>query len=249
MTVQWTPKPQREKAPPSGHAAPLRLLLIDDHPLFRRGLAELFAESGEFVVAGQASGGREGINLALRLAPHIVVLDLHMPGLSGLQTLDELRQLEIDCRIVILTGTLARAELLAALRLGADGYLTKGAEPHVLLESLRRAAQGVLQLDAAAIALLASSGGPAMPTDLTEREAQTLALIANGLSNKRIARELGISDGTVKIYMKNLLRKFNLKSRLELAVWMHHNSDTTTTAPAPATSTAATATPSTDLIS
>ncbi|MDR2625559.1 MAG: response regulator [Zoogloeaceae bacterium] len=219
--TQWMRKAEQESAQPE---FPLRLLLIDDHPLFRRGLVELFDEHAEFVVVGEASGGREGINLASRLAPHIVLLDLHMPGLSGLQVLDELRQLELDCRIVILTGTLARAELLAALRLGVDGYLTKDVEPEILLESLRRCLKGVPQLDQAAIALLARPEGPAHSADLTEREAQTLALIANGLSNKRIARELGISDGTVKIYVKNLLRKFNLKSRLELAVWTHRDS-------------------------
>ncbi|MDF3933114.1 response regulator [Pseudomonas citronellolis] len=199
------------------------LLLIDDHPLFRRGLAELFGESGEFTVVGQASGGREGITLACQLSPQLILLDLHMPGLGGLQVLDELRQLELDSQVIVLTASADRGELVAALRLGAEGYLLKDTEPEALLAYVRGCSRGSVQLDDSLVALLAAPAPatPAAPDDLTEREAQTLALIAEGLSNKRIARELGISDGTVKIYVKNLLRKFNLGSRLELAAWVH----------------------------
>ncbi|SDI71207.1 response regulator [Pseudomonas panipatensis] len=200
------------------------LLLIDDHPLFRRGLAELFSDSGDFVVVGQASGGREGITLACQLLPELILLDLHMPGLGGLQVLDELRQLELASRVIILTASLDRAELVAALRLGAEGYVLKDTEPDALLDYVRHCSKGTVALDETLVALLAEQvQGPATPGDLTEREAQTLALIASGLSNKLIARELGISDGTVKIYVKNLLRKFNLNSRLELAAWVHRS--------------------------
>ena len=93
------------------------LLLIDDHPLFRKGLAQLFGASDDFEVVGQAASGREGINLAVSLAPQQVLLDLHMPGLTGLQVLDELRQLRLDCQVVVLTASMDRAELLTALRL------------------------------------------------------------------------------------------------------------------------------------
>ncbi|AMO76845.1 two-component system, NarL family, nitrate/nitrite response regulator NarL [Pseudomonas citronellolis] len=197
------------------------LLLIDDHPLFRRGLAELLSESGEFTVVGQASSGREGISLACQLSPELILLDLHMPGLGGLQVLDELRQLELDSQVIVLTASADRAELAAALRLGAEGYLLKDTEPEALLDYVRGCGRGSVQLDGSLVALLAEPGPAAPPDELTAREGQTLALIAQGLSNKRIARELGISDGTVKIYVKNLLRKFHLGSRLELAAWVH----------------------------
>ncbi|EPB8978551.1 response regulator [Pseudomonas aeruginosa] len=205
------------------------LLLIDDHPLFRRGLAELFGECGGFTVVGQASSGREGINLACQLSPELILLDLHMPGLGGLQVLDELRQLELHSQVIVLTAQADRTELVAALRLGAEGYLLKDTEPEALLDYVRARVRacnrGTVQLDDSLIALLAE---PTLPVpgadDLTEREGQTLALIADGLSNKLIARELGISDGTVKIYVKNLLRKFNLNSRLELAACVHRGS-------------------------
>jgi two-component system nitrate/nitrite response regulator NarL len=138
--------------------------------------------------------------------------------------LDELRQLELASRVIILTASRDRAELVAALRLGAEGYVLKDTEPDALLDYVRHCSKGTVALDETLVALLAEQvQGPATPGDLTEREAQTLALIAGGLSNKLIARELGISDGTVKIYVKNLLRKFNLNSRLELAAWVHRS--------------------------
>jgi two-component system nitrate/nitrite response regulator NarL len=204
------------------------LLLIDDHPLFRKGLAQLFGASDDFEVVGQAASGREGINLAVSLAPQQVLLDLHMPGLSGLQVLDELRQLRLDCQVVVLTASMDRAELLTALRLGASGYVLKETEPDALLTYMRNCNKGAIVLDSTLVSLLADQSGPVRGADqadtgnLTEREGQTLALIAAGMSNKQIGRELGISDGTVKIYVKNLLQKLSLHSRLELAAWVHN---------------------------
>lgn len=204
------------------------LLLIDDHPLFRKGLAQLFDASDDFEVVGQAASGREGINLAVSLAPQQVLLDLHMPGLSGLQVLDELRQLHLECQIVVLTASMDRGELLTALRLGASGYVLKETEPDALLAYMRNCNRGAIVLDTTLIALLADPNEPPSASDpldtgnLTEREGQTLALIAAGMSNKQIGRKLGISDGTVKIYVKNLLQKLCLHSRLELAAWVHN---------------------------
>ena len=203
------------------------LLLIDDHPLFRKGLAQLFGASDDFEVVGQAASGREGINLAVSLTPQQVLLDLHMPGLSGLQVLDELRQLRLDCQVVVLTASMDRAELLAALRLGASGYVLKETEPEALLAYMRNCHKGAIMLDSTLIALLADPAEPRPHGEtpggenLTEREGQTLALIAAGMSNKQIGRELGISDGTVKIYVRSLLQKLNLHSRLELAARVH----------------------------
>lgn len=209
------------------------LLLIDDHPLFRKGLAQLFDASDDFEVVGQAASGREGINLAVSLAPQQVLLDLHMSGLSGLQVLDELRQLRLDCQVVVLTASMDRTELLMALRLGASGYVLKETEPDALLDYMRNCNRGAIVLDSTLIALLADQDASAHrpghdpehldTSNLTEREGQTLALIAAGMSNKQIGRELGISDGTVKIYVKNLLQKLSLHSRLELAAWVHNS--------------------------
>ena len=203
---------------------PSTLLLIDDHPLFRRGLAGMFAISGDFQVVGEASSGREGIELARKLLPSLILLDLHMPGLSGLQVLDEIKQLALGCQVIVLTAGLDRRELLEALQLGVDGYVLKETEPETLLAYVRQCKAGSVVLDNQMVSLLSDASADATAqlsdVELTAREAQTLALIARGMSNKLIAREFGISDGTVKIHVKNLLRKFKLRSRLELAAWV-----------------------------
>jgi two-component system nitrate/nitrite response regulator NarL len=152
-----------------------------------------------------------------------------MPGLSGLQVLDELRQLRLGCQVVVLTASMDRGELLAALRLGARGYVLKETEPDDLLAYMRNCNNGAIVLDDTLVSLLAAQAPVESSFDkldtgsLTEREGQTLTLIAAGMSNKQIGRELGISDGTVKIYVKNLLQKLNLHSRLELAAWVHNS--------------------------
>lgn len=203
----------------------LRLLLIDDHPLLRRGLAELLGASPAFCVVGSAADGEAGINLARELQPEMVVLDLHMRGMGGLQAIGRLKQELPDCMVVVLTASDARDDLLAALRAGADGYVLKDGEPEQLLDYLHGCCRGQVQLAPQLASLLAAEPEGAarglQAVDLTERERQTLALIAEGLSNKLIARELGISDGTVKIHVKHLLSKLNLHSRLEVAAWVH----------------------------
>lgn len=210
-------------------SAPLELLLIDDHPMLRRGLAELFESSGEFRVVGSVSHGSEGVELARRLKPDMVLLDLHMPGMDGFGTLDAIKRSQPECRVMVLTASSARDDLLAALRAGADGYLLKDSEPESLLAAVCACASGQSRLDPTLTAMLANSlrergvAVEAVHVDLTERERQTLALISEGFSNKLIARQLGISDGTVKIYVKHLLSKLNLRSRLELAAWAHRS--------------------------
>lgn len=206
---------------------PTTMLLIDDHPLFRRGLAEFFNSTGEFRVVGDASSGRQGISLACELKPALVLIDLHMPGLSGLHVLDELQQLKLDCVKVLLSAEMNRDELIGAIRLGANGYMLKESEPEALLAYVRSCMQGVVVFDDELVRLLAHAAGddakPLRVSDLTGREGQTLVLIAEGMSNKQIARELGISDGTVKVYVKNLLRKLGARSRLELAASVYRS--------------------------
>jgi two-component system nitrate/nitrite response regulator NarL len=208
---------------------PLSLLLIDDHPLLRRGLAELLNACDDFQVIGTAANGLAGIELARELCPAMILLDLHMPGMGGLAALRELKRAQPDSLIIVLTASDAPDDLLAALRGGADGYVLKDSEPEKLLEYLQGCCTGQVQVDSRLTGLLASSlriDNPAlrsvpMNVELTERERQTLALIAEGLNNKLIARQLGISDGTVKIHVKHLLSKLNLHSRLELSAWAH----------------------------
>jgi two-component system nitrate/nitrite response regulator NarL len=206
-------------------SAPQTVLVIDDHPLLRKGVGQLLAMDDSLVLAGEADSGERGLALARRLHPDLILLDLHMKGMGGLETLEALRAMELDSRVIILTVSDDEMDVVAALRLGAEGYLLKDMEPEDLLDGLRRAAAGRLALGSGVADLLARAlreeARPRSPEEagLTERERQVLALLPHGGSNKVIARELGISEGTVKVHIKNLLKKLHLKSRTEAAVW------------------------------
>lgn len=204
---------------------PQRVLIIDDHPLFRRGVIQLMQAVPEFEVVGEASSGQEGIELTQRLNPDMILLDLNMRDMSGVEVLKVIKAGGSDARVVMLTVSDAEADLVASLRAGADGYLLKEMEPEDLIEKLRDAAAGQVTLTERLTALLAHSlRAESQPRDpeaagLTEQERRILDLIAAGKSNKLIARELDIAEGTVKVHVKHLLRKLNLRSRVEAAVW------------------------------
>lgn len=204
---------------------PQRLLIIDDHPLFRRGVIQLIREVPDFDVVGEASSGEAGIELAQQLAPDLILLDLNMKDMNGLEVLKAIKDSGSEARVVMLTVSDAEADLVACLRAGADGYLLKEMEPEDLLAKLQEAAAGQMPLTERLTALLAHSlRAETQPRDpdaagLTEQERRILELIAAGKSNKLIARELGIAEGTVKVHVKHLLRKLNLRSRVEAAVW------------------------------
>ncbi|MCG3146127.1 MAG: Nitrate/nitrite response regulator protein NarL [Gammaproteobacteria bacterium] len=208
-----------------------RVLLVDDHPLFRRGVTQLIGAQPDFEVVGEAASGEEGVALTQTLHPDIVLLDVDMRGMGGLQALKQIKESGADTQVIMLSVSDAEMNLVTAVRSGADGYLLKDAEPEEMLEKLRQAARGEVIFTDSLMAMLVDAmrtGTPAPATDeaLTERERQILQLIAGGKSNKHIARQLGISDGTVKVHVKNLLRKLHLRSRLEAAVWaLNHRSE------------------------
>lgn len=207
-----------------------RVLLVDDHPLFRCGVAQLIQAQPGFEVVGEAASSDEGVSLATSLKPNLVLMDLHMRYSSGLDALKQIKDSGLDIQVIMLTVSDAEQDFVRAVRAGAEGYLLKDSEPEELLDKLRQAARGETVFTEALMNLLLGAmrdGTPAPPTSeecLTTRERQILRLIAAGKSNKHIARELDISDGTVKVHVKNLLRKLNLQSRLEAAVWALTNS-------------------------
>jgi two-component system nitrate/nitrite response regulator NarL len=204
---------------------PQTLLVIDDHPLFRKAVLQLVEMAGSFVVVGEASSGSEGLKLAQRLEPDLVLLDLNMNEMDGIEVLKAIKSWGTETRVIMLTVSDEAGDLVAALRAGADGYLLKETEPEDLLVKLAAAAAGEVILTDRLTRLLAHSlRDENKPREvdqagLTEQESRTLELIARGKSNKAIARELGIADGTVKVHVKHLLRKLNLHSRVEAAVW------------------------------
>ena len=201
------------------------LLIVDDHPLFRKGVKQLLSDAGGFELVGEASSGEEGIDLAYRYQPELILLDLNMKDMQGLDVLKVLKAADIDSRIIMLTVSDQQEDLVAALRAGADGYLLKDMEPEDLVAKLFEAASGQLVLSPALAGLLIHAmRQEAKPKNmdeagLTEQERKIIERISAGKSNKLIARDLNIAEGTVKVHVKHLLKKLGLKSRVEAAVW------------------------------
>jgi len=211
----------------------LTVVVVDDHPLFRRGVVELLNDSEELTVIAEYDNGFTLLDNLEGNYPDILLLDLQMPDKSGLELLKQIRECDNELKIIIITACTDQDKLLEALRYGANGYLQKDTPPDEILNHLISVASGKIALNVDAITSLAShirenheeeaSQSNETLAELTERERETLFFIAKGLNNKLIARELGISDGTVKVYVKNLLRKLDMHSRLELAAWAHKN--------------------------
>ncbi|WP_045784785.1 two-component system response regulator NarL [Chania multitudinisentens] len=196
-----------------------KVMIVDDHPLMRRGIKQLLGLEPQFTVVAEASNGNEAITLAGQLAPDIILLDLNMKGLSGLDTLKALRDEEVSARIIVLTVSDARSDVYALIDAGADGYLLKDSEPEQLLENIREAAEGRNVISAAIADYLASRSEQRNPfADLTERELDVLQEVARGMSNKQVATQLHISEETVKVHIRNMLRKLDVRSRVAATV-------------------------------
>ena len=203
----------------------MRILLIDDHALFRFGLQELLERRGvgEIYAVGDRHEGRR---MAEEKVPDVVLLDMRMPGASGLDVLRELRTAFPDMPIAMLTTSGEEHDVVASLQQGASGYLLKDMEPDELVDALSDIVAGktVVAKELATVlakAVQAEAHAPAAEprfSDLTPRELEILCHLAEGQSNKAIAGELGITDGTVKLHVKAILRKLSVHSRVEAAV-------------------------------
>jgi two-component system nitrate/nitrite response regulator NarL len=212
--------------------APVRILVVDDHTLFRRGLTALLSRDAGLRVVGDAADAGEAQRRAAELQPDLILLDNHLPGVNGVDALPALRQAAPAARIMMLTVSEDEADLAAALRAGACGYLLKTIEGDALVTAIQRAMRGASvvaeemtdKLVAAvrgAAAAPADTAGAAPPSpieQLSPREREILRGIARGASNKEIARELGIAETTVKIHVQHVLRKLDVSSRVQAAV-------------------------------
>lgn len=218
---------QTSKEIPMSNQEPATILLIDDHPMLRTGVKQLISMAPDITVVGEASNGEQGIELAESLDPDLILLDLNMPGMNGLETLDKLREKSLSGRIVVFSVSNHEEDVVTALKRGADGYLLKDMEPEDLLKALHQAAAGEMVLSEALTPVLVASLRANRATterdvnQLTPRERDILKLIAQGLPNKMIARRLDITESTVKVHVKHMLKKMKLKSRVEAAVWVH----------------------------
>ncbi len=204
----------------------MKVLLIDDHTLFRTGIGALL-QGHDIQLAAAVGNGEDGIHLAKELDPDIVLLDLRMPEMDGLEVLAVLKQEIPELPVIMLTTSEEEQDLLAALQGGAQGYLLKDMEPEELIQSLERALNGEVVVAPSMTPLLARvAQGEILKTHqrddlqslLTPREYEILSHLAEGQSNKVIARELEISDGTVKLHVKSILKKLDVHSRVEAAV-------------------------------
>lgn len=205
---------------------PIRVLIVDDHTLFRSGIKLLLERQTGFEVVGEASDGLEGVKRAKQLKPDVVLLDLHMPVTGGLVTIPLLREEVPKTEIIMLTVSEDADDLLEALRMGARGYLLKNIETEFLLDSIRHAAAGESVMSSQMVGKLADAMrvpqrvvGNAHPEKLTPREREIIAMLACGASNKEIARKLDLAESTVKIHVQGILRKLNLASRVQAAVY------------------------------
>jgi len=203
----------------------LNILLVDDHTLFREGLEGLLSRRNINILAAVGSG-QEGLRLATELNPDVVLLDMRMPEMDGMEVLRQLRKNGFKNPVAMLTTSSDERDLVESLRSGAQGYLLKDMEPDQLVVALRDIVAGktVVAPDLAPVLARVVQGESISPPDvspfakLTPRESEILALLAEGQSNKVIARNLGISDGTVKLHVKSILRKLGVHSRVEAAV-------------------------------
>lgn len=202
------------------------VMLVDDHPLFRKGLQQLIELEDELSIVSQYSNGRDALANVEQDDPDLIILDLNMQGIDGLETVRRMRDLGVSARIIMLTVSDNDEDVITAITNGADGYLLKDMEPEDIVSNIKQAVLGKMAISARltqalATALRKPNKKVHNPMDgLTSRELEILKLIAKGMSNKLIARELDISDGTVKVHVKHLLKKLNFRSRVEAAVWM-----------------------------
>jgi DNA-binding NarL/FixJ family response regulator len=233
----------------TGRSGPIRILLVDDQPLFRRAIATLLGEQPEFTVVGEAADGLEAIEKAHALAPDLIVMDVEMPVMNGVEAVRILRDQLPSIKIVVLTVSESEDYLLDAIRFGAHGYLLKDLRPEQLYELLRavmrdetplspaiagRLLQEVRRLGVGVERASVSSPGaagragsfeakPAMPdlrSILTRRELETLQFVADGLSNKEIGTRLSITEGTVKNHVHNALEKLQLENRIQATAYV-----------------------------
>lgn len=199
----------------------IRVLIADDHQVVRSGLEQLLATAEDIELVGMAADGAEAIEQAVALLPDIVLMDLSMPGTDGIEATRAITAADGATQVVVLTSFSDKQRILDALDAGAAGYVLKHAEPDELLDAIRAAHEGGSPLDpkAARVLLDRQRSSSATPAKMSDREEEVLRLVASGMANKAIARELGIAERTVKAHLTSIFQRIGVTDRTQAALW------------------------------
>jgi DNA-binding NarL/FixJ family response regulator len=198
----------------------IRVLIADDHSVVRQGLRMFLELEADIELVGEASNGREAVDLACRFKPDVVLMDLLMPEMDGIAATEAIREALPDTQVIALTSVLEDQAIFDAVRVGAISYLLKDTESDKLCEAIRAAAAGEVRLSPEVAArLMREVGAPESPETLTDRETEVLRVLARGLSNTEIAEALFITEGTVKTHVSSILAKLDLPSRTRAALY------------------------------
>lgn len=199
------------------------VLLVDDHPLVRAGLTTLIATTDDLQIVGEAAGGEQAVEMAGDLEPEVVLMDLSMPGMDGVEATRLILGAHPEIRVVVLTSFAEEERVSDALAAGAVGYLLKDCDAREVIAAIRSASQGHAPLDPRVARALLPSTTPRVKDTLSARELQVLRLVAKGLANKQIGRSLGISERTVKVHVGHVFRRIGVTDRTSAAMWARDN--------------------------
>ena len=201
---------------------PIRVLIVDDHPMVRQGLKTFLSTCGDIEVVGEASSGQEAVERCIADCPDVMLVDMMMPGMDGAAVTGAIKGVCVQTQVVVLTSFVEPEMVTRALEAGAISYLLKDAGPEKLVDAIRQAHAGRGTIDSSAVQALlpgrAAARRPQLGEDLTPREREVLALLANGLSNREIAARLFLSAGTVRLHVSNILRKMEAPNRTAAAM-------------------------------
>ena len=199
------------------------VLLVDDHPLVRAGLTSLISTTDDLEIVGDAESGEQAVSMTGDLLPDVVLMDLSMPGIGGVEATRRILQRHHQVNVVVLTSFADQERVAEALAAGAVGYLLKDCDARDVLAAIRSAALGHAPLDPRVARALLPSASPSLRESLSARELQVLRLVAQGMANKQIGRALGITERTVKVHVGHVFRRLGVTDRTSAAMWARDN--------------------------